>query len=93
MRCPLPPPYADRLFMRPATPPRFFLEEALASLDRLLALEPAPRTLLFAHYGALEGRRREILELVRGAQQQWVQVVGRSWNQFPSENSARCRRC
>jgi glyoxylase-like metal-dependent hydrolase (beta-lactamase superfamily II) len=74
LRCPLPPPYADRLYMRPATPPRFFLEEALSSLDRLSALQPAPHTLLFAHYGALDAPQ-EILRLGRAQLEQWVQVV------------------
>jgi len=83
LRCPLPPPYADRLFMRPATPPRFFLEEALASLDRLLALQPAPRALLFAHYGALDGPQ-EILKLGRTQLQQWVQVVREELGPQPS---------
>jgi glyoxylase-like metal-dependent hydrolase (beta-lactamase superfamily II) len=74
LRCPLPPPHAHRLFLRPATPPRFYLEEALASIDRLLALEPAPRTVLFAHYGALD-EPREILQAGRRQLEQWVDVV------------------
>jgi glyoxylase-like metal-dependent hydrolase (beta-lactamase superfamily II) len=74
LRCPLPPPYTNRLFMRPATPPRFFLEEALASIDRLRAIAPEPATILFAHYGALGGTR-EILDAGRRQLELWVQVV------------------
>ena len=39
------------LYMRPATPPRFFLDVALDSLARLQALEPAPTRFAFGHYG------------------------------------------
>ena len=49
-------------YLRPATPPRFFLETALASLDRLLALEPVPERLAFAHHGLLKGQARDLLE-------------------------------
>ncbi|MCP4606621.1 MAG: MBL fold metallo-hydrolase [Proteobacteria bacterium] len=38
-------------YLRPATPPKFILDEALSSLDRLLALDPEPRWVAFAHYG------------------------------------------
>lgn len=62
-------------YLRPATPPRFRLEVALASLDRLLALEPAPRRLAFAHHGLLSGRTRALLELARAQHERWVDVV------------------
>lgn len=38
-------------YMRPATPPRFFPDVALASLDRLAALDPAPTRVALAHHG------------------------------------------
>ncbi|MEZ4387997.1 MAG: MBL fold metallo-hydrolase [Candidatus Krumholzibacteriia bacterium] len=69
-------PLADgRWYLRPATPPRFKLEVALRSLDRLLALDPAPARLAFAHHGLLEGRATELLRLARRQLQQWVDVV------------------
>jgi len=74
LRCPLPEPYNDQHFLRPATPPRFFLEEAVASIDRLLALDPAPQTILFAHYGAAD-RPGEHLRMGREQMQLWVRVV------------------
>jgi glyoxylase-like metal-dependent hydrolase (beta-lactamase superfamily II) len=43
------------LYMRPATPPRFFLDQALASMDRLRALPEEPALTAFAHYGSLPG--------------------------------------
>jgi glyoxylase-like metal-dependent hydrolase (beta-lactamase superfamily II) len=43
------------LYMRPATPARFFLDQALASLDSLLALPSEPALTAFAHYGSAPG--------------------------------------
>lgn len=67
VRCPI----ADGIYMRPATPPRFILEVALASIDRMIAL--APRRMVFAHYGLVENAvahlkiaRRQLLTWVRG---------------------------
>ena len=40
------------IYMRPATPPRFILEVALDSIDRMIALEPL--YLVVAHYGLVE---------------------------------------
>jgi len=60
--------------LRPATPPRFFLDEAVASLDRLLALDPEPARTAFAHHGLAEGCFR----YARAAREQillWVRIV------------------
>lgn len=61
-------------YLRPATPPRFRLEVAARSLDRLLALEPAPRTLLFAHHGRHTGDARILLAAARDQLHRWVDV-------------------
>ena len=43
-------PLVDQtLYLRPATPPRFFLETSLESLDRMLALNP--RQICYGHVG------------------------------------------
>ncbi|MCP4676878.1 MAG: MBL fold metallo-hydrolase [Deltaproteobacteria bacterium] len=42
---------SGRPYLRPATPPKFILDGALASLDKLLALDPEPELVAFAHYG------------------------------------------
>lgn len=42
----------EGIYMRPATPPRFILEVALDSIERMIAL--APRRMVFAHYGLVE---------------------------------------
>jgi glyoxylase-like metal-dependent hydrolase (beta-lactamase superfamily II) len=40
------------VYLRPATPPRFFLETSLASIDRIMAA--APRTICYGHFGLQE---------------------------------------
>lgn len=62
-------------YLRPATPPRFVLDVALASLDRLLALAPPPARLAFAHHGLLEGASRELLRQARAQHVRWVETV------------------
>jgi glyoxylase-like metal-dependent hydrolase (beta-lactamase superfamily II) len=64
-----------RWYLRPATPPRFRLEVAVASLDRLLALDPPPARLAFAHHGLLAGRAPELLARARQQLVQWVDIV------------------
>ena len=61
-------------YLRPATPPRFFPEVARASLDRLLALDPLPRNLRFAHHGLFRGDGRELLTVARGQIDLWLEA-------------------
>ena len=42
----------EGIYLRPATPPRFILEVALASLQTMIELQP--RYLVIAHYGLVE---------------------------------------
>lgn len=46
--CPVP---GGARYLRPATPPRFFSDVALASLDALVALAPAPAHIAYGHHG------------------------------------------
>lgn len=64
-----------RFYLRPATPPRFYLEQAVASLDRLLALEPPPRRLAFAHYGLGEQPPPVYLRAARAQLLRWVELT------------------
>jgi len=61
------PPY-----LRPATPPRFFLEVAAESLDRLLALDPSPARLAFAHHGLVADGAAPLLRDARAQLVAWV---------------------
>ena len=68
VRCDVP----GAVFMRPATPPRFILQVALDSLDRMIAL--APRSMVFAHYGLVE-TALDHLRIARGQLLLWVRGV------------------
>lgn len=62
----------DGIYIRPATPPRFMLETALDSVERMIAL--SPRMMVFAHYGMVDSAvehltiaRNQLLLWVKGA--------------------------
>ncbi|MCP4570920.1 MAG: MBL fold metallo-hydrolase [bacterium] len=69
--CDTPEPY-----LRPATPPVFKLEVAQESLDRLLALDPPPGQLLFAHHGRHCSDARRVLRDAREQLELWVTTMG-----------------
>ena len=83
MTCPVP---GGARYQRPATPPRFHPDAALASLDALLALDPMPRRLAWAHHG-LGGAPAPLLRDARGQIGLWLAVAadlraefGGAWN-------------
>jgi glyoxylase-like metal-dependent hydrolase (beta-lactamase superfamily II) len=63
---------AEGIYMRPATPPRFMLEVAQDSLDRMIAL--APRYLVIAHHGLVEPAL-DYLQIGRRQLGLWVKGV------------------
>lgn len=65
-------PLPSGIFMRPATPPRFILEVAQASLAKLIALQP--QRLVFAHYGLVEDAGK-YLQIARAQLDLWVRGV------------------
>jgi glyoxylase-like metal-dependent hydrolase (beta-lactamase superfamily II) len=75
-------PVANGIYMRPATPPKFILEVALDSLQRMIELQP--RSLIIAHYGLVE----PALEYLKIGQKQlklWVKGVAKNID-LPEEN-------
>lgn len=68
VRCEVP----EGIYMRPATPPRFLLEVAVDSIERMLALQPA--RMVFAHYGLVEDAV-EHLRIGRDQLRLWVRGV------------------
>ena len=69
VRCVVP----EGIMIRPATPPRFILETALDSVERMIALKP--ERMVFAHYGMVETAiehltiaRDQLLLWVKGAE-------------------------
>jgi len=65
-------PLDGAIFIRPATPPRFILEVALDSLDRMIAL--GPKRMVFAHYGMVESGLQH-LRIAREQLLLWVRCV------------------
>ena len=60
------------IYMRPATPPRFILEVALDSVERMIAL--SPRRMVFAHYGLVDDALAH-LEIGRKQLSLWVRGI------------------
>ncbi len=65
-------PVPNGIYMRPATPPRFILEVALDSIDRMIALQP--KHLVVAHYGLVSPALR-YLQIGRDQFVLWVKGV------------------
>ena len=79
VRCDVP----TGIFMRPATPPRFILQVALDSIDRMITL--APNAMVFAHYGMVTNP----LDHLRIARQQLLLWVGGVAATLPVEEERR----
>ena len=62
----------EGIYMRPATPPRFILEVALDSIDRVASL--APRRMAFAHHGLVDNAL-DHLKIARNQLLLWVRGV------------------
>lgn len=75
----------EGIYLRPATPPRFILEVALESLDRVIAL--APRAMAFAHYGFVD-HAPEYLRIARQQLLLWVRGVAETFSVASSEREA-----
>jgi glyoxylase-like metal-dependent hydrolase (beta-lactamase superfamily II) len=63
-----------REYLRPATPPRFFLDVFMKSVDRLLALEDQP--IRYAHVESAENAHR-LLRLFKDQLLLWKNVIGK----------------
>ena len=61
-----------RLYLRPATPPRFNLEEAVGSIDRLLGVKA--REICYAHFG-IHPDAKGMLERYRNQLYLWRDVI------------------
>jgi len=73
---------SGRPYLRPATPPRFFLDVTLASIDRLVARAPAK--IAYSHFGLFAGAR-ELLISHRRQLQLWADVIGRTLPQVDED--------
>ena len=64
-------------YLRPATPPRHFPAVAADSVTRLMALDPFPRKLCFAHHGAYTGDGCALLSEARHQLTIWLEAASR----------------
>ncbi|MGD8492156.1 MAG: MBL fold metallo-hydrolase [Desulfobacterales bacterium] len=69
----------NRFYLRPATPPKFFLDEALHSVDALIA--GSPQMICYGHYG-VHADAVEMLRIHRRQLQFWEQLLRTEKNNF-----------
>jgi glyoxylase-like metal-dependent hydrolase (beta-lactamase superfamily II) len=74
-------------YLRPPTPPRFFLHVFLESVDRLLALPD--RTLCYGHFGQREGSRRRLADF-REQLLRWEGIIGEEYGRGETDLVDRC---
>ena len=77
----------DMDYMRPATPPRFFLKDFLSSLDRLMALED--QHICYAHFGDAPSSR-QMLERFRVQIFRWKELIEEEISAGPDDLVTRC---
>ncbi len=75
-------PFWDKIYLRPPTPPRFFFEQAVGSVDRMLALKN--RSIFFAHAGSYPSSQK-ILTLYREQLFFWKELIAEVLQVNPTE--------
>ena len=70
-------------YLRPATPPKFFLETAIESLDGLIALEPG--TICYGHFG-IRKDGLEMLQTHRGQLLLWERILGEAIDEHKEDD-------
>jgi glyoxylase-like metal-dependent hydrolase (beta-lactamase superfamily II) len=78
---------ADTDYLRPATPPRFFLKVFLETVDRLMALED--QHICYAHFGDAPSSR-QMLKRFRAQVLRWRGVVEKERSAGPDDLIMRC---
>jgi glyoxylase-like metal-dependent hydrolase (beta-lactamase superfamily II) len=77
-------PVGSSVYRRPATPPRFKPDVALASIDRLLARSDLPPTFAFGHWG-LDPHAPAALARGRDQIERWVRLVDDAMRGAPAD--------
>lgn len=65
-------PFAEKIYLRPPTPPRFFFEQTLSSVDKMLALPD--QAVYFGHAGS-HPNSRKVLGLYREQLFRWKDII------------------
>lgn len=79
--------FQGRELLRPATPPRFYLEESLASVERMMGMEE--QVLCYAHFGRNEHSLR-MLTRYRNQLLLWRDIVSSLLHGSPDADAERC---
>lgn len=77
----------EEAYLRPATPPRFFLDVFLESVDRLLSLEDQP--ICYAHFGKGPSSK-QLLGRFRQQVLQWKEWISGHMDSSPAEPVENC---
>ncbi len=77
----------DMDYLRPATPPRFFLEDFLGSVDRLMALED--QHICYAHFGDAQNSR-QMLKRFRAQIFRWKELIQKEMSAGTDDLMMRC---
>jgi glyoxylase-like metal-dependent hydrolase (beta-lactamase superfamily II) len=77
----------DTDYLRPATPPKFFFDVFLKSIDRLMTLEA--QHICYAHFGDATDSR-QMLQRFRSQVFRWKEVIEREMSNSPEDLTARC---
>ena len=80
----------NRFYLRPATPPRFFLETSLESIDRLLGLQPG--AICYGHVGRRDNAR-SMLRLHRDQLLRWKALIQSFKDKAANDNEAAIHAC
>lgn len=75
----------NRFYLRPATPPKFFLGDALQSVDALMACRP--QTICYGHFG-VHTDAVKMLHIHRRQLQFWEQLLRTEKNKFDETDRA-----
>lgn len=79
-------PLGNKIYLRPPTPPRFFFEQAVDSVDRMLLLKDQP--IYFGHAGSHPSSRK-MLKLYREQLYFWKELIAGIFKSNPEEVSER----
>ncbi len=72
----------DKIYLRPPTPPRFFFEQTVGSVDRMLLLKDQP--IYFGHAGS-HPSSREMLKLYREQLYFWKELISEIFKSNPED--------
>jgi glyoxylase-like metal-dependent hydrolase (beta-lactamase superfamily II) len=77
----------DTDYLRPATPPKFFFDIFLGSIDRLMDL--GEQHICYAHFGEYPDSR-QMLERFRGQVFRWKEIIEKEMSGSPEDLVERC---